>query len=539
MSKEKYLVLFSYTALAFFAYRNCLDIFIPAENYAFLYNYANHGKEAIFMNARESGPRFVAFTMLFYLYKLLGTTSYLWIVVSISLHIIVSFVICQIAELLLNIVFEKKTILLSFFCGLIFLLSPYQTENLLWTPINTLVLFNACATLAGIYLFLRYLENAERKKIIAIHVFFLLGIFSYEYILIFPLIYVLLYILIRKIGNTMLHPKDFTIRVIAPQVLIIFFFFLSCKIVNGTWFYHAGTLDEIVQTPEYLKTLLKYFAKFFLFYRYLTIEKLDEFLRVFSKNGWSILLSTITLLLGACLLLWKAVKINPRTGYFLITLLACFLVSLIPVLPLDSSFLKFIYPDRYGYLPSLFFYLFLVAAIYVVFSKYSAPLLIGYSALCWVLLARTLPAWSASNEQCNNLTENYRRFVQYERVYVLNVPTYYRGVVAFRSAFAETMAMKNQCPLENIRVISGCYQESAKDTITSVIREGNSVTVQGPKMKTPFFSTNGGWAKSYETEEFKVVFDPSGCSYTLIFKQEIPPNSAFIYTSLGSWKKAG
>ena len=58
------------------------------------------------------------------------------------------------------------------------------------------------------------------------------------------------------------------------------------------------------------------------------------------------------------------------------------------------------------------------------------------------------------------------------------------------------------------------------------------------KKNTPYFSTDAGWAKSYQTDEYMVRFEPGGCGYTLTFKREIPTNSAFIWTSGSDWKKA-
>ena len=145
--------------------------------------------------------------------------------------------------------------------------------------------------------------------------------------------------------------------------------------------------------------------------------------------------------------------------------------------------------------------------------------------------------WSSANKYCNQIAENYKPFLKYDKVYILNIPAYYKGVAAFRSAFAETIYIKNEkSPANKIQIISGCYQESAYDTLASVSLKGDTINVFGPKKKTPYFSTNGGWAKSYETDAYYVKYDLTGCSYKLVFNQEIPKNSAFIS---GYWKKTG
>ena len=97
--------------------------------------------------------------------------------------------------------------------------------------------------------------------------------------------------------------------------------------------------------------------------------------------------------------------------------------------------------------------------------------------------------------------------------------------------------MYDKTPVEKIHIVSWCYQESFNDTLLSVNASENKIQVNGPQKATPHFSTNGGWARSYETPDYRLNFDTTKCAYTLLFKSQIPPNSAFIYTANGNWKK--
>lgn len=536
MSRNGVLIFFTYIILAFIAYRSCFDILIPAENYSSLYLFEREGAAGIMSNIDQSAPYFVAYPVLYFLYQVFGINPSAWIVTALALHIFNAYLVFLVARQLMKLVLNEERIMIPFFAGLLFLISPYQTEEVLWALRWG---FHSTLALAGILLTINHLAEPSRGKLFAIHLFFLLGIFSNELTLVCPLIYTVFFVLLRKLGRSPISIKSFLTHLILPQLIILSAYFLGCKLVMGHWFFHGGTLHEISQTTDYFKTLLKYFAKFILFYRYLSLDQLDELLRALSENRWIIVLSAALVFIAAIAMLWRFTKSNKEWGYFFIALLSCFIISLLPVLSLDSSFLNYIYPDRYGYLPSAFFYIFLALVAYSLSKKLTMPLLIGYSILCWIFLSQTISVWSATNDYCNSLTENYKPFQNFQRVYVLNVPTYYRGVAAFRSAFAETVYMKNNSPTENIRVISGCYQESDSDTVTAITFTGNSVSVSGPKKKTPYFSTSGGWARSYSTREYDVIFNPTGCAYTMVFKEKIPENSAFIYTSGGIWKKAG
>lgn len=535
MLRQNLIVFFLLTAIGFFAYRNCFSVFIPADNYGLLLLF----KEKSFADAMNyefhfSAPYFVGFPLHYILYRLFGTAPVYWVVSAISLHVLNAFLIYLLAEKILTILFSVPNKMIAFFSALCFLVSPYQTENVLWVSVIRWT-FQSSAGLAGLYLFILYLSNPSFKKIVAIHFLFLLGIFSYESAMIFPLIFFIFFLLFKSSRKTSLSLKSFFIQLIFPQLLFIAGYFTACKIYTGYWLWHAGSMNSILQSAEYAKTLLKYFAKFFLFYRYLPIEDFD--IQIKSISNYFVLPLIFFSLTALAFFFILFIKRKKEKGYFLLAMFLCFLISLLPVLPLDSSFLTYIYPDRYGYMSSVFFYLFLVSSFFFLLRKMALPVITGYVLICWVLLMKTIPAWVSTNSYCNHIIEKYRPFLEYENVYVLDAPAYYHGIAAFRSAFPEAIFFNYNSPQEKIRFISGSYHDSPADSLTSVTSTGNKINVKGNHRSAPYFSTVGGWAKSYQTDEYSVDFDSSGCSYLLSFKKEVPQNSAFIYPVNGEWKK--
>jgi len=461
-----------------------------------------------------------------------------WIFTSILLHVLNSFLVYLITKRLLAVLQISKESIIAFFASLIFLISPYQTEDVLWVALSIRWLFHTFLMLAGLYLFISHLSNPSVKKIISIHVLFILALFSYELTFIFPILLAVIYFLFHYARKTNCTLIVLLKQFFFPQVALIIIYFFICKFFYGYWLWHVGPVSTFTQTTSYHETLLKYFAKFFLFYRYLQVDYFDNIFRGISANSIFTICLFISLIIGSALLFLKAIKNNSVTGYFLLCMFLSFIISLIPVLPLDSSFLSYIYPDRYGYLSSVFFYIFLVSAIVFLFKKISVSVLIGYSFLCWILLMKTIPVWNETNNYCNNLIQNFKPFLKYDKIYTLNIPAYYKGVAAFRTSFDVSVYMKlEKISLEKIQMISESYIESPADTLAFVKVTNNSVEVKGRKKKTPYFSTLGGWAKSYDTDEYKVTFDPTRCSYMLQFRKDIPPNSAFVYVSNGEWKK--
>ncbi len=533
MPKEKLFVLFAFIALAIIAYRNCFGIFIPGDNYSLFYLFENGGLEEATNNL---GPFYFSVPVIFFVYKLIGASSFLWVSISLGLHVINSFLVYSFASKMFYKESGKNNFWVPVFSGLFFLLSPYQTEAALWIPTDIQILLPASLCLCCLLLLLDYFSSKQKSTLYLLHIAFLFAVFSFETAFVLPLLSCLLFIFYKTKNGAEISFRNFFREVLVVQAGIIIFYFLVTKAVFGTWLWHGGNFESGLLFAPVAGNLLKYCAKFFLFYRYLPITSLDGLFRqLFTLHGTMAVVSILFLLA----LIIFFVKNKRSDGKFLAWLFSCFLVALLPVLPLDSSFLTYLYPDRYGYLPSVFFYIFAASCIFFLLKRSSLAALAGYAVLCWLLLSKTIAVWNADNEYCAALVQNYKPFIQYNKVYVLNMPTYYKGAAAFRSAFAETISMKyDASPAENIHVISGCYQESSADSLTSVSITGNLLTVSGPKMKTPFFSTNGGWAKSYETEAYKVSFSPDGCSYTLAFKQDIPKNSAFICTSNNTWKKA-
>ncbi|MBI4946955.1 MAG: hypothetical protein HY840_11220 [Bacteroidetes bacterium] len=538
MRRQNLIVFFLLTAIGFFTYKDCLNIFVPGDNYSHLLLFEKGFVAGFNESAHFSAPYFVGLPLLQLLYKVFGMSSVCWILTSTLLHAVNAFLVFLIARKLLTLFFHKQETVIAFFSALAFLISPYQTEYVVWMPLLFRGLFHAFVTFMGFYFFILFLSATSVKKLIVIQLLFLLGIFSYEFTIICPLIYIVLFLLFRRTNKTSISIKQLFTQVIVVQLFFIAVFFIACKIWSGHWFWHGGTVESITQSTDYAKTFLKYLAKFFLFYRYLPLNNVDLFARnIFSNYYTGIVLLVIS---GAVftLIVKRIIKSSKKYGYFLLTMFVCFTIALLPVLPLDSSFLKYVYPDRYGYQSSAFFYIFLVSAVYFFLKKFALPVLIGYCVLSWMLLMQTITVWNSANEYYTQLIQNYKPFLKYDNIYVLNVPSYYKGVAAFRSSFPETIYMRyNKYSVEKIHVISGTYQESWTDTLLSVKISDNIIEVTGPAKRTPHFCIDG-WPKSYETQEYKVIFDSTGCSYKLIFKKEVPSNAIFIYTSNGIWKKA-
>lgn len=537
MLKQRFFIFLSLVLLGFLFYRNALGLFIPSDNLAELFEFEKQGLGTALFS--HTFPRLASTPLMYLLYNWFGMNSYCWVSFSILLHAVNSFIVLLIASALTKPFFENKHLYIGIFAALLFLLSPYQTETVIWVPTCLPMLFATLWTLLAVYFLIRYLTENKTSDLFLLHITFLLAVLCYESGFFFPLAAAILYIGLRKLNLASIPVKNFIGAILFPSISLVFLHFLYCKIVFGHWFWRGGLPVEMNTGISFLAgNFMKYLAKFFLLYRYIGLAGADEWLNAHPqpKFLW-VALSAICTMALFFFVRHILRKQNPDFSVLWI-LLACFTVSLAPVLTLDASFLKIIYSDRYGYLPSVFVSLFLAAGTYFVFKKYAAAVLLGVVLLFGSLLERTVPAWEETNAYCNSVVKNFEPYVNEERIYLLNLPSYYKGVPAFRSGFPEAVFFNyhKNTDEKNFSVVSQFFAAQENDSVTVVRRSEKELEVTACGNAKQFFYNYGGWANSYAEREFSVDYDPAKRAYLLSFPGGIPHDAAFLYLAGTKWK---
>lgn len=540
MLKERILVLLSFCVIALIAYRSAFGIFIPSDNFSELFFYAKHGAEGINLHFNNGVIYLFSFPVIYFLYNLFGTDPYCWMALSVLLHAVISYLVFIIAKELTNPLFEKQSNYLGIVSGLLFLLSPYQTEAVIWSPTCLSMLFASFWTLFSLYFSIKYFSTQKTSYLCFLHLGFLLAVFSYESSFFLPFACAALFAYMRFTKITKVEIRTAVIKVLLPLLGLVFGYFLICKVFFGEWLIHGGTSFDFQTNIGHLtENLLKYFAKFFMMYRYwnfYTLESWIEKIYPGSLVAGALLILTFTLLFFAFLSSFKKQK---EAACLVLVLFICFLFALLPVLPLDTSFLKIIYSDRYGYLPSVFFYMSIVIAIYALFKRIAFPLLTGIAVLFCILLDNTITAWKDTNQYCYALLKNFEPYMDRDKIYILNLPSYYNGIAAFRTGFLESIYFKyhKDVPKKSVAVISHSYMSSVVDSISVVKKNSKDLEVSASKRKTPYFGSGGGWAQSYSNADYTVTFDISKCAYLLSFQDSIPRNAVILQVSGTEWEK--
>lgn len=105
------------------------------------------------------------------LYTVFGLNGWVWYLIFCSLHAFNAFLIFRLFRRLFHYSEIKQATSISLIGALLFLVSPYQTEVLVWRACLNYLLVTALILLSLYYL-LRYLETEERQYYYALHGFF-------------------------------------------------------------------------------------------------------------------------------------------------------------------------------------------------------------------------------------------------------------------------------------------------------------------------------------------------------------------------------
>lgn len=471
------------------------------------------------------------FMLLFY--KSFSVNGLPWYLIFTTFHVLNGFLLFRISRRLLRAfqVYQAETI--AFVAALLFLISPYASEPVTWRVcfnyllVTQLILFNLRHTI-------RWLSTAETRYWIYSALLFFLALFSLELAFVVPFLTAALVLL----WSTQYPSKGLLVawlrHFFLPQFALLAFYFILNKFMLGVWVGHYGAAMHLRFVPqEILGNAFKYFAKYLLFARDWEHSYKTALFTAIDQYAWVFALLFVAL--GAAYL-WFFKKLSPAlklAGWFLIA----FFISLLPVINLYFNYLLHIENDRYGYLASMFFFLFIMT----LFSQ--APRWLGmsvfaiYLSISGYFLFKTNHIWMNATKVYYSLLNDFRWYDK-DNVYILNLPDNLEGSLLFRD-YAGNHALKDALhyiwkkPFEhNLEEIAQYNMTALSDGVIAEQKSDNQIVVT--------FNQWGNWwwrkgigASAYENEHY--IFTPNGQFYELQLKN-IPANTIFIYQTGGKWE---
>ena len=366
----------------------------------------------------------VTHAALWILYRSFGTEPLGWYLAFTLLHALNGWQLDRLVRALGGGLGVRRTTMLAGFAGLAFLLSPYQTETVLWK-----VQFNFLASSFLIFTTLlatvRYWKTDAARHHWTAFGATLVAFFTFELALVLPF-------MVASIALFLPDARRMFRRIALPQFGLLVGYFLLNRLVLGAWVGHYGAETHLnVDPPQILGNFWRYGTKFLLFVRNWTHDWKAAQNEHLVSEPWVYVYTAAAVLLGV--LFWR----NYRTLAAELRLAGLGLLlygwSLLPVANLYYAYILHVENDRYGYLPMAFFAVALGAVLWragrwVFWIGGGAYLLLS----SW-FLGQNVGYWQQNAHVYNNLLETFPEVAPTDTVYLMAFPDNYRGTPMFKN----------------------------------------------------------------------------------------------------------
>jgi hypothetical protein len=418
--------------------------------------------------------------------------------------------------------------------SLLFLFSPYQTENVIW---GATVHYGASMLLlwSGFFLYAGYLENKRWWFLLLFYVVFAYSLLTLEFSLVFPGIYFLVFVFLWNNDFFIDTVKTHFKKIALPMGVIIVLYFAATKMIKGVFIGHYGSETHSVSLLSFASagTYLQYLAKLFgyiHFFKYPVRENVYELL----KNPFVVIV-VYTAIVTLLILLHGKNRPKARMAGVLIVLI---FICLLPVSNMYFMYLNEVENARLSYFASFFAAMLLSVILSFPGKKIHILITITILLLNTFLLKSLVNRWAHANEIQYNALSTFR-WENADRVFVLNQPCYYKGVYVFRNRTRFIRALKffkHQEMQNKLIEVAWANQKSLNDNITVEPLSNTEIKVTLNEWGRWFWINNRG-ASDYSNEYYSAAFDEWNHSYTVTFKNKLGTNDVVIYFTPDGWKE--
>jgi hypothetical protein len=469
------------------------------------------------------------------LYVIFGTHALPWFLILIGVHTANAYF----GYTLFAKIFENKQIAhgrLAALCGtVLFLLSPHQTENVVWGA--TLHYGSSMLMLwGGFRLYGKFLAQHRYIYLALFYLLFLIALTTLEIALVFPGLFFIVF--------AFLWHKDFTWRniweccryIALPMAALLLLYFVANKYVHGSFIGHYGEEHtKTLFTMQSLSTMLQYFAKHLFYIHFFNYATRDAIYSVLSNP-----MMPVAVIAAGIILTFLLAKKYPGIKmhiYIVWTIFILCSITLIPVCSMYFMYLNQVQNDRLGY----FFSMFLFMLFALVLSVTGKRMLIATGAVIIILdifLLQDITArWKHAAQIQETALETFS-WQHAETVYVLNQPCYFNGVYIFRNDMRidrSLSVLKDIDMYGQIEEIAWTNMYSLLDDV--IVKQVDTLSVQVTLSDWGrWFWVNDQGAQDYSNDTVQVDFDALNHSYTAHFVRPPGKNDVVLYFTPGGWK---
>ena len=517
----------------------CFSLYFITRNAGFVDDYigfeANYDRCGLLHYYSCSGStnlRFFQHVFTFALYRLFGSEHIAWYVVYCILHTVAAYLSFVVLRKLLKIFEQQNPTEIAFFAALLFLISPYQTEVVIWRVCIQYMVVHICMLLS-VLLILQEHKNYFFTSLLIGIILFIVALFSIEQAIMIPFV-LLAIVFILFIGKKDFFDKKFVATLFVSQLFVIAIFFSLSKIIYHKWIMHYGSqvFTNFISIDTFSR-FFKYFLKYIFLLRqwnYNTANSIYEFICkpvVF----YSLLILLIVSCDYACK---KYLTRNLRFGFILLMILM-YAISLFPVLQLYFSTLLLVEGDRLGYISSVFIFAIFIFFIYQFHKTIARVIVIVFVCLNLFFLIQTNKDWNLSQQILTSYNNSYQ--FKARKIFVLATPENYKGIYLIRTkaGLAEILKYRaNKIIQQDFIDVVHFNQCSFNDGI-KVEKENDSTLIIG-------FTKTGNWfwrdalgASDYSNQDFKYRTADWNSKVTL--RNFDPKQDIIIYPDSSKWKQ--
>lgn len=498
--------------------------------------YNSYGWKGLLDAFGDKSLHFVYHLFGFTLWRLFKFNGSGWMLVFVILHAAVATAAFHLFRSIFSKIQAVKAGLISFTGAVLFLLSPYQTEVLVW---YACVHYLVCTLLVllALQFFINFLEKGNGKSIVAFYVLFIVAVFTLEISFCVPFILAAFIVLFPLQHYAVQNKIKLCLLFVLPSFAAVAGYFLLSKFLRGNFAGHYGADTHFnFSIPLLTANLFSYSAKVFALAQFWPHEKREALYNIF-QNKAQIFAAVSALALVCLACRYRKLPVAFKAALFL---LASFALALSPVLNLFFYFITNVEGDRFTYLASVF------GAQLIAFSLITFLSYAGWIA-AFVFIFFQLKFLSVNTESWkNNCVVRQSLLEKFEHqnashIFILNLPDNYRGTYMFRTflpdnSFAETYKLMYGRGFESRTTQVLSYNMNSIDD--SVVVE----KISDNELKVTLAQWGNWWwaggkgAVSYSTNNYSVAIDEWNHSYTIHFKAKIP-GAVYLYQCGREWRK--
>ncbi len=469
-------------------------------------------------------------------FKLVGKSFFGWYIILSVLQGINGFLVYQWVRTF-NFSFKLNySSYFPLFVALCFMLSPYSIEPVVWKAcLHYLMSFGLIVF--GLTLLTKHLEKGA--SIWPVHLCFVLALLTLEISLAVPFIYMIYWIAWIYTNDRVASWKQFFLSVSLPQYLIIVIYFLANKYVLGDWVGHYGAESHLNFDLQLMsENGFKYLGKYMFFLHYLPYKIKTLVYGIIANPIVIAALFVVSLSIGWYIRI-KYIKGDRSLPSLAFSYLA-FFMGLFPISNLFFFQTQIYENDRYGYLASMFIYLFLGLLFWRIRHVW---IRIGVVALfCGVLSLcsfKTMKMAHAAGEITHALVDNFSYYDK-EKIVMLSKYDNYGGLQMFRDLSGKAQSFTESLYHFEGKKYEGKIYDIAQINFVNWTNKVEVVQLSPNKLKVKNLNPGSWWWKdgmgleNFEDENFKL--ERSTWAYELTFKQA-PEEFTILYNDGLQWKE--